>query len=123
MLIVKREELQKLQEDLQEADKKSSRFSYQEFCAEHQKILRSLESDPKKLLKAYDVLRRGMLLQKKSEIRYVGQGSSRICFALAGGQCLKIAFNEKGVLQNRSEKKISKKFSGLSCFTQIFDSD
>lgn len=42
-------------------------------------------------------------LKGNSMVKYVGAGSSRTAFALAGGKCLKIANSKKGVAQNKQE--------------------
>ena len=40
------------------------------------------------------------------KIRYVGQGSSRLVFALADGTALKIAKTHAGIAQNKQEAKV-----------------
>lgn len=42
----------------------------------------------------------------KSQIRYVGQGSSRLVFAMADGTALKLAKTNAGIAQNKHEAKI-----------------
>jgi len=45
------------------------------------------------------------LNNNKTDIRYVGQGSSRIVFALADGTALKLAKTKAGIAQNKQEAK------------------
>lgn len=42
----------------------------------------------------------------KQDIRFIGQGSSRIVFALANGTALKLAKTKAGIAQNKQEAKI-----------------
>lgn len=42
----------------------------------------------------------------KNAIKYVGQGSSRLVFAMANGTALKLAKTESGIAQNKQEAKL-----------------
>ena len=46
------------------------------------------------------------LKNNKQDIRFVGQGSSRLVFALADGTALKLAKTDAGIAQNKHEAKI-----------------
>lgn len=48
-------------------------------------------------------IKRFIKLHKCPPVEYVGEGSSRIAFALDGGLCLKVAYNEAGKAQNKVE--------------------
>lgn len=48
----------------------------------------------------------GFLKKNKDIVRYVGNGSSRITFAMADGTALKLAFTQSGIQQNKHEAKI-----------------
>ena len=58
-------------------------------------------------------------------IMLVGVGSSRTAYACLGGKCLKVAYNESGIAQNKQEEKSTKKHwwsRGYSCFAQTYAS-
>ena len=65
-----------------------------------------------------------------SNVKYVGDGSSRIAFCFTPGLepydklapiCIKMAKNEKGIAQNKAEVDIFKKYGHkYSCFPEIF---
>lgn len=61
-------------------------------------------------------------LAGNDDIRYVGEGSSRISYALGGGDCLKVAHNKAGIAQNYQEIKntFNRKYD---CFPKIKDYD
>ena len=63
-----------------------------------------------------DLERNGLLDERP---KWVAQGSSRMCFLLEG-KCLKVAWNRKGLLQNRSEVDLLNGYSYWSCFPKIF---
>jgi hypothetical protein len=59
-------------------------------------------------------------------IRYVGRGSSRIAYDLDGAKCMKMAMNDRGVMQNAAEAKNVQscgKWSSFSCFTRVYGHD
>lgn len=56
-------------------------------------------------------------------MRFVGQGSSRITFALQDGSALKFAYNGAGVAQNKKEASVMQVDGGrgLPCFPKVYD--
>ena len=48
-------------------------------------------------------VKRFIKIHKCPPVEYVGEGSSRIAYALDGGLCLKVAYNEAGKAQNKVE--------------------
>lgn len=63
-----------------------------------------------------DLERNGLLDERP---KWVAQGTSRMSFLL-DGKCLKVAWNRKGLLQNRSEVDLLNEYSDWSCFPKIF---
>jgi hypothetical protein len=44
--------------------------------------------------------------RNKDTVKYVGQGSARLVFAMANGTALKLAKTEAGIAQNKQEVKL-----------------
>lgn len=85
--------------------------AFQEFCkkatTEYDKA-NSKYLDGKSKVNEMEMFSNAMLRfmnDNKSQIRYVGQGSSRIVFAMADGTALKLAKTRAGISQNRQEAK------------------
>ena len=105
-------------------------FSYAEFCKFHDECIKDgkrldfrgeLDDGEDKYSFAYDKVKETYLKSKCPPIKFAGRGSSRAAFALAGGKCLKVAVNFKGIGQNKQEaKNCTSHFSKLSCFTQVY---
>lgn len=53
----------------------------------------------------------------------IGDGSSRITFALSGGKVLKIAKGEAGIAQNQEEVSFFEKSGRNDIFTKVYESD
>lgn len=53
----------------------------------------------------------------------MGQGSSRIVYALTSGKVLKIALNDKGLAQNEAEKIVSENPSTRYIGARVYESD
>lgn len=60
-------------------------------------------SDGDSDLQAGFAIKRFIKIHKCPPVEYVGEGSSRIAYALDGGLCLKVAYNEAGKAQNKVE--------------------
>ena len=103
-------------------------FSYKEFLKVHAECIKDgtrldthskLNDGEDKFSFAYEKVKETYLQSKCPPIKYAGCGSSRAAFALAGGKCLKIAINAKGVGQNKQELKNGADET-LKCFTQNY---
>ena len=103
-------------------------FSYKEFLEVHAKCIEDgkrldfrgkLDDGEDRFSFAYDKVKETYLQSKCPPIKYAGRGSSRAAFALAGGKCLKIAVNAKGIGQNKQELKNGADET-LKCFTQNY---
>lgn len=104
----------------------NSRFSYEKFLEEYCNALKAFKPSRK-----YNSSARYSLAFEKMDkwlkkfcppIRFVGQGSSRIAYAMNGGKCLKLAMNDKGIAQNSQEIKNTAE-NKAKCFPQIYDWD
>lgn len=59
----------------------------------------------------------------KGELKFVGEGSSRVCFCMQGGKCVKVAKNHKGIEQNKQEVKNCVLGEKYACFPDFFEYD
>ena len=97
------------QKPVQLSESESSAF--QEFVhkatSEYQTAKR--KSKPNAKFDTMDIFSNAMLRYMKdnvSQIKYVGQGSSRLVYAMADGTAFKLAKNSAGIAQNRQEAKV-----------------
>lgn len=63
------------------------------------------------------------ILYAKQHLPEIGQGSSRITFALSGDKVLKIALNNAGIGQNEEEVQVYTRLHKNDLVTKIFDFD
>ena len=96
---------------LSENDRSSS--SFQTFCkkanTEYAKAYHDFSGNDDSYDDAMELFSNAMLRfmkDNKDNIRFVGQGSSRIVFAMADGTALKLAKSNAGIDQNKQESKI-----------------
>lgn len=57
----------------------------------------------------------------KKMLPEMGQGSSRVVYALSGGKVLKIALNNPGVAQNRAEVDVSTHGKNIPLVAKVYD--
>ena len=126
--LVSRKQLLELVKADGRVEESEKAFSYDEFCKYHAECIEDgkrldfrgqLDDGEDKYLFAYDKVKDTYLESKCPPIKFAGQGSSRAAFALAGGKCLKIATNAKGVAQNKQELKNAEDDT-LVCFTKNY---
>ena len=129
--LVSRKQLLELVKADGRVEESEKAFSYDEFCKYHAECIEDgkrldfrgqLDDGEDKYLFAYDKVKDTYLESKCPPIKFAGQGSSRAAFALAGGKCVKIATNAKGVAQNKQELKNTAD-SELMCFTKVYSWD
>lgn len=53
----------------------------------------------------------------------IGKGSSRVVYQIDDDLCIKVAFNEKGITQNKQEYETYMKFRNYDIFTKIYYKD
>lgn len=63
------------------------------------------------------------LLYAKANLPKLGEGSSRVTFALSNNKVLKIALNPAGISQNQAEIDVWNKFGDTGMITSIYDYD
>ena len=126
--LVSRKQLLELVKADGRVEESENSFSYSDFCKYHAECIEDgkrldfrgqLDDGEDKYLFAYDKVKDTYLESKCPPIKFAGQGSSRAAFALAGGKCLKIAINAKGVAQNKQELKNAEDDT-LVCFTKNY---
>lgn len=126
--LVSRKHLLDLVKDVGKIEEAENGFSYKEFLKVHAECIEDgkrldfrgdLDDGEDKYSFAYDKVKETYLESKCPPIKFAGRGSSRAAFALAGGKCLKIAINAKGVGQNKQELKNGADET-LKCFTQNY---
>ena len=126
--LVSREHLLQLLKADGKVEESENSFSYNDFCKYHAECIKDgkrldfrgeLDDDEDKYSFAYDKVKETYLESKCPPIKFAGRGSSRAAFALAGGKCLKIATNTKGVAQNKQEL-VNSANQQFSCFTKIY---
>lgn len=126
--LVSREHLLQLLKADGKVEESENSFSYSDFCKWHAECIEDgkrldfrgeLDDSEDKYSFAYDKVKETYLESKCPPIKFAGQGSSRAAFALAGGKCLKIATNAKGVAQNKQELKNTSDESYM-CFTKNY---
>ena len=109
---------------LLEAD--SGKFSYDEFKKEYASILHDMQLAGAKFPKeaAFQTIVNGWIKDHCPPIRLIGKGSSRSAFACDDGICLKIAMNDQGVQQNKTEYEnthLEKDEQGDPVFAQSYE--
>lgn len=57
----------------------------------------------------YEYMNNDVLSKHCPPIELVGKGSSRTAYACIGGKCLKVAYSDAGVAQNKHEYKTTAK--------------
>lgn len=86
-----------LSQSIDEAETKA----YQTFCRKA-----TTEYSKSKDMDVFSEVMLKYLKSNKRDIRFVGQGSSRLVFALADGTALKLAKTDAGIAQNRHEAEL-----------------
>lgn len=126
--LVSREHLLQLLKADGKVEESENSFSYSDFCKYHTECIEDgkrldfrgeLDDGEDKYSFAYDKVKETYLESKCPPIKFAGRGSSRAAFALAGGKCLKIATNTKGVAQNKQEL-VNSANQQFSCFTKVY---
>jgi len=87
------------------------------------------EKEPIRKSKKFSIYHFNKLLTTEEMVAYakmtslpcLGEGSSRVVFALSKSKVLKIAFNEKGLEQNAAERFVSKNAEAKSAVSAIYD--
>ena len=112
MLLVSREvlfDVMKRKRSIKLAENDSNSLAFNALCTKaNDEYKLAMKKSPKSRDDAMDLYTNAMLRfmnDNKKDIRYVGQGSSRIVFALADGTALKLAKNTSGIGQNWQEVK------------------
>ena len=126
--LVSREHLLQLLKADGKVEESENSFSYSDFCKLHAKCIEDgkrldfrgeLDDGEDKYSFAYDKVKETYLESKCPPIKFAGRGSSRAAFALAGGKCLKIATNSRGIAQNKQEL-VNSANQQFSCFTKVY---
>ena len=126
--LVSREHLLQLLKADGKVEESENNFSYSDFCKWHAECIEDgkrldfrgqLDDGEDKYSFAYDKVKETYLESKCPPIKFAGRGSSRAAFALAGGKCLKIATNTRGVAQNKQEL-VNSANQQFSCFTKVY---
>lgn len=63
------------------------------------------------------------LVDNEYKLPYMGEGSSRVVYALSTGKVLKIAINEKGIAQNQAEHEVSRDPSLKYIGARVYETD
>lgn len=126
--LVSREHLLQLLKADGKVEESENSFSYSDFCKWHAECIEDgkrldfrgeLDDGEDKYSFAYDKVKETYLESKCPPIKFAGRGSSRAAFALAGGKCLKIATNSRGIAQNKQEL-VNSANQQFSCFTKVY---
>ena len=126
--LVSREHLLQLLKADGKVEESENSFSYSDFCKWHAQCIEDgkrldfrgeLDDGEDKYSFAYDKVKETYLESKCPPIKFAGRGSSRAAFALAGGKCLKIATNSRGIAQNKQEL-VNSANQQFSCFTKVY---
>ena len=126
--LVSRQHLLQLLKADGKVEESENSFSYSDFCKWHAECIEDgkrldfrgeLDDGEDKYSFAYDKVKETYLESKCPPIKFAGRGSSRAAFALAGGKCLKIATNSRGIAQNKQEL-VNSANQQFSCFTKVY---
>ena len=126
--LVSRQQLLQLLKADGKVEESENSFSYSDFCKYHAECIEDgkrldfrgeLDDGEDKYSFAYDKVKETYLESKCPPIKFAGRGSSRAAFALAGGKCLKIATNFRGIAQNKQEL-VNSANQQFSCFTKVY---
>lgn len=111
------------QKTVSEAD--ATQALYDEFKREYKKTYDFFaKSDATLPAEAtFQILLEGWIKEHCPPIELIGKGSSRYAFACGGGKCLKVAYNDAGINQNKAEYENTAlpKSLGYAIFARTFD--
>lgn len=84
-------------------------YAFDSLCSkastEYKLAMKKIHTSEDDAMDLYTNIMLRFMNDNKKDIRYVGQGSSRIVFAMANGTAIKLAKNVMGIGQNRQEVK------------------